>query len=589
MKAIMIMFDSLNREYLPSYGCSWTKLPNFRRLAEKTLCFDNFYGGSMPCMPTRRELQTGRYNFLHRSWGPMEPFDDSMPEILKQNGIYSHLVTDHYHYLEDGGATYHHRYSTWDVIRGQEGDLVHGQVKDPEIPEVVTVRDFNESWRQDWVNRKFQTSEEEMPQAITFAKGLDFIDRNIGEDDWFLQIETFDPHEPFYTQKVYKDLYPHEYEGPHYDWPLYGNIPDQRGALDHVKMEYAALLSMCDLYLGKVLDRMDEHDMWKDTMLIVNTDHGFLLGEKEWMGKNLPPWYNEVINIPFFLYDPRSGRQNERRSALTQTVDIAPTLLEFFGLDIPRDMTGKPLRPVAEKDEKIRDSALFGSHGGHVSVTDGRYVYMRASGISNKPLNEYTLMPTNMRSMMPLKLLRKARFGKRFSFTKGVPLMKIPAGRSLAHSFLVGNLLFDLKKDPKQLAPVDDHVLESRMSRILASAMRENDSPGEQYRRLRIGKQGLRSWAVMLQKLGRQRFEKWLRLIYRQEFSGHAFEGLLMLLSRAPRFAHTYIHWKFKRYLGGKGIKVISDDVMKSFFREMMPPRMSAYINAFYEAATRRR
>ena len=113
MKAIMVMFDSLNRHMLPPYGCDWVHAPNFQRLAERTVSFSNSYVGSMPCMPCRREFHTGRYNFLHRSWGPLEPFDDSVPEILKQNGVYTHLVSDHYHYWEEGGATYHTRYTSW--------------------------------------------------------------------------------------------------------------------------------------------------------------------------------------------------------------------------------------------------------------------------------------------------------------------------------------------------------------------------------------------------------------------------------------------------------------------------------------------
>ena len=106
MRAIMVMFDSLNRRFLEPYGCSFTETPNFRRLAEKTACFDNFYAGSLPCMPARRDLQTGRYSFLHRSWGPMEPFDNSMPQILKEHGIFTRLVSDHGHYWETGGCTY---------------------------------------------------------------------------------------------------------------------------------------------------------------------------------------------------------------------------------------------------------------------------------------------------------------------------------------------------------------------------------------------------------------------------------------------------------------------------------------------------
>ena len=128
MKAIMLMFDSLNRHMLQPYGCDSTITPNFNRLAKHAVTFDNCYVASMPCMPARREIHTGRMNFLHRSWGPLEPFDDSMPEILKENGIYSHLVTDHYHYFEDGGCTYHTRYSSYEFVRGQEGDPWKGSV-----------------------------------------------------------------------------------------------------------------------------------------------------------------------------------------------------------------------------------------------------------------------------------------------------------------------------------------------------------------------------------------------------------------------------------------------------------------------------
>lgn len=64
----------------------------------------------------------------------MEPYDDSMPEILKRNGVYSHLISDHYHYWEDGGCTYHNRYSSWENVRGQEGDPWKGCVGDKVLP-----------------------------------------------------------------------------------------------------------------------------------------------------------------------------------------------------------------------------------------------------------------------------------------------------------------------------------------------------------------------------------------------------------------------------------------------------------------------
>ena len=69
MRVIMVMFDSLNRNMLNPYGGNLAATPNFNRLAEHSVTFDNCYAGSLPCMPARRELHTGRYNFLHRSWG----------------------------------------------------------------------------------------------------------------------------------------------------------------------------------------------------------------------------------------------------------------------------------------------------------------------------------------------------------------------------------------------------------------------------------------------------------------------------------------------------------------------------------------
>jgi len=129
MKAVFVLFDSLNRRMLGCYGGQKVPTPNFDRLAARTRVYDQHYVGSLPCMPARRDMQTGRLSFLHRSWGPIEPFDNSFPEILRQNNIHSHLTTDHYHYWEDGGATYHNRYSTFEFSRGQECDPWHAIVK----------------------------------------------------------------------------------------------------------------------------------------------------------------------------------------------------------------------------------------------------------------------------------------------------------------------------------------------------------------------------------------------------------------------------------------------------------------------------
>jgi arylsulfatase A-like enzyme len=484
MKAILVLFDTLNRRMLPPYGCEWIQAPNFERLAARTVTFENAYVGSMPCMPARRELHTGRYNFLHRSWGPLEPFDDSMPEILKQKGIYTHLISDHQHYWEDGGATYHTRYNSWEIVRGQEGDPWKGHVANPNIPETLSNRGNDPLWRQDWVNRNYQQTEDAQPQAQVFANGLEFIETNHQEDNWFLQIETFDPHEPFFTQQHYKELYPHEYDGPHFDWPDYAPVNEPPEVVKHLRMEYAALLSMCDHHLGRVLDKMDELDLWDDTLLIVTTDHGFLLGEHGWWSKVRPPFYNEVAHIPLFVWDPRLKVQGERRQVLAQMIDLPATLLEYFRLELPPDMQGTPLKHAIKEDTPTHEAILFGAHGAQVNITDGRYVYMRApASEENAPLFEYTLMPLHMRSRFSVDELQDIELAETFNFTKGCRTMKIPAA-SWVSGFEHGNLLFDLVIDPGQEQPIQNPALEARLTEQMKILMAWNDAPSEQFKRM---------------------------------------------------------------------------------------------------------
>lgn len=481
MKAIMLMFDTLNRRYLPCYGNTWVQAPNFRRLAERCVVFDNAYVGSMPCMPARRELHTGRYNLLHRSWGPLEPFDDSMPVLLRQRGVHCHLVSDHQHYWEDGGATYHQRYSTWVAIRGQEGDRWKAHVGE--------VTPMNEHLRpQDRVNRQYMPTEADQPQTQTMAEALAFLDKNHGQDNWFLHVETFDPHEPFFAQAHYKALYPDDYQGPDLDWPEYRRVDESDDQVLRYRNTYAALLSMCDANLGKLLDAMDRYGLWDDTMLIVNTDHGFLLGEHDWWAKCVMPFYNEVANMPLFIWDPRSRRAGAHCAALVQTIDLAPTLLDYFGVTPPPDMQGQPLAATLADDTPVREAGLYGIFGGQVNVTDGRYVYMRGSATpQNAPLYDYTLMPTHMRDLFTIDELRGATLSPPLPFTKGVPVLRIPAvraGNPDIRPAIMDTLLFDLLADPLQEHPLQDPVVEARMCAHLVRLMLANDAPPEQFERL---------------------------------------------------------------------------------------------------------
>lgn len=415
----------------------------------------------------------------------MEPFDDAFTEMLsEQAGVHSHLVTDHYHYFEEGGQNYHPKYSTWDFLRGQEGDPWKPRLDGAfPVPETTNPQDPKRI-RQDFANRQ----QGPHSQTLTFDSGLEFIDQHHSTENWYLQIESFDPHEPFFATEEWRQQYSPDYAGPVSDWPPYGaleDMGDQADLLPQWRREYSALLSMCDHSLGRVLDAMDRHDMWKDTMLIVGTDHGFFLGEHGYVAKNVAPLWDELAHTPLFIWDPRSGVKNERRDSLAQIIDWGPTLLDLFGCESTKDMTGRSLAGAVRDNTPVRDAAIFGYTNHYLNVTDGRYVYMRANDPDyHGPLWDYTLDPANMNSCFPLEKLRTAEPVDPLSFSKGVPLMRYATEPLHEITASHGTLLYDLHNDPEQENPLIDSEVESQMTDHAKRIMAEIEAPGTQYERV---------------------------------------------------------------------------------------------------------
>jgi arylsulfatase A-like enzyme len=122
MNVVCVLLDSLNRHFLRAYGEPLAETPNLERLARQTTTFDNAFIGSMPCMPARRDLWTGVQEFLWRPWGSLEPWDEPLPRTLNAAGVFTGLVSDHYHLWEAGGENYHVDFESWEFIRGHEND-----------------------------------------------------------------------------------------------------------------------------------------------------------------------------------------------------------------------------------------------------------------------------------------------------------------------------------------------------------------------------------------------------------------------------------------------------------------------------------
>lgn len=519
MKTVFVLFDSLNRLALGAYGGTAIATPNFDRFAKKAVTFDKHYVGSLPCMPARRDMHTGRLNFMHRHWGPLEPFDDSFARTLSENGVYTHLISDHLHYFEEGGWGYANAYDSFDYIKGQEYDALKVLVAPPierykekfderhyafdKLPRTNTLTRGNSdamAWKKSRaaISRDFLKEEADFPTAKCFSAAFEFLDLNSVADDWFLQLECFDPHEPFVAPARFKEAYESGYNGKILDWPMYEEASNSPAEIAEIRGNYAALVAMCDEYFGKLLDYFDENDLWKDTSLVLTTDHGFLLSEHEWWGKNRMPYYEEISHIPLMIWHPDHASQGgARRENLTQTPDLMPTFLEIHGCAIPPSVTGASLIPLISEDAPVHDSVALGMFGGPVCVTDGLYSYFHyPEDLIGKDLNLYTLMPAHMRSHFDIAELKTIELAAPFDFTKGAPVMKIKLdpknGQLGADGHALGDCvstLYDLISDPRQEHPLDDPACVDGLIGRLIHHFAQHDAPNELYAHFGLNQQ----------------------------------------------------------------------------------------------------
>ncbi|MCR8633181.1 sulfatase [Paenibacillus radicis (ex Xue et al. 2023)] len=497
MKTIVLLLDSVNRHFLSTYGASGISTPNLDRLAERSVVFTNHWSGSLPCMPARRDMLTGRLGFLERNWGPIEPFDQTLPQMLRDNGIFSHISTDHYHYFKVGGENYCQQFDTWDFIRGQESDPWVSRVMKDEQPE----GHLGKFVPQYALNRKEFRKEEDYSSPKTIKSAIRWLDSNHDASDFLLWVEAFDPHEPFDLPESYIEEYEDDYNGPSYYWPEYGQVNVPNGALKHIRKRYAALLTMTDRWVGKLFETMDRYAMWEDTMVIFTSDHGYMLGEHNFLAKNVMPAFNEIAHIPLMIHMPGDKYAGKRVDTLTQNIDLFPTLLEQFGLDVSRcrnRLHGKSLLPLIRGEvSSIRDCALYGYFGKNVNVTDGEYTYYRASyHDDNSPISLYTAMPTTIGHYYGMDHIIEPSRIEMGPFLKWTdfPVYKIPGNnvrmKDQTQSFHVNSeyirqhLLFNIREDYSQNHPLHHEETEQRMIQLLRKALEEHDSPNEQYSRL---------------------------------------------------------------------------------------------------------
>jgi arylsulfatase A-like enzyme len=157
----------------------------------------------------------------------------------------------------------------------------------------------------------------------------------------------------------------------------------------NTQARYAAQVVLTDRWLGKFLDKMDEYNLWENTVLIFTSDHGTFNGDHGRVGKMQTHLHDATGHIPFIVAHPKFGH-GERRQQLVQLVDIYPTVLAAVERPCPPDRHGVNLLPVLESPgATTRDWALNGVFGKSVSITDGEWILHQSPKENNTPLYWY--------------------------------------------------------------------------------------------------------------------------------------------------------------------------------------------------------
>ena len=339
MNVVFIMCDTFRRDHIGAYGNDWIRTPCLDRFAEKAFVFDRCYMNSFPTVPNRWDILVGKNNFTYGGWQPLSPDEVVVPQILQAQDCCSMMIHDTPH-IAQNGFNYARGFTGWQWIRGQENDRMSTSPEEVEFPcDPDKMRNPDFIVTQYLRNVSQRRKESDWFVAKTMTAACDWLESNHDREDFLLYIDTFDPHEPFDPPQHYVDLYDPGYDGEEVIYPHYAPanyLPEDE--LAHIRALYAGKCSLVDRWIGRVLDKIEDMGMTENTAVIFTTDHGFMFGEHDLVGKDIiideffeTIWlYEECGHIPLMIRLPEQ-EEGFRNDALVTSVDLMPTLLEMFG------------------------------------------------------------------------------------------------------------------------------------------------------------------------------------------------------------------------------------------------------------------
>ena len=381
MNIILVIFDSLRKDCVGAYGSPpwWNiRTPNFDAFAKDSLMMTRAYPESLPTLPTRRAIYTGRrvYPFHNDDfrlkgdfvgapgWGPIPEEQSTLSEILHEAGYRTALIADVFHMFKPS-KNFTRGFDQWTFLRGRETDPARSG---PSLPDDVIDHWLPKHMQSGWakwflhkclMNMHGRTLEEDYFSPRVLREAATWLQQNRDADKFFLTIESFDPHEPWLVPEHYRRMYQPE-DGPEQVMSNYDStawMPPE--ILKRTRANYSGSVTLCDRWFGFFMEQLRVMGLLDDTMVIFTSDHGHSIGDNDFLGKRGYPSSPDINDVPLMIRFPGAEHAGTTSDMFVQHTDITAAILDATGVEPPDPIDGLAF---------LQD-ALAGKPGGRDHIT----------------------------------------------------------------------------------------------------------------------------------------------------------------------------------------------------------------------------
>ena len=332
--------------------------------------FTRAYPESLPTIPVRRALHTGRRAYPFRNytpvkwdivhlpgWQAMDNDEDTLAENLAQAGYQTGFVTDTLPYFAPG-FNFTRGFWQWEFVRGQQQDRWRSPYAvDP--ARLSRYCDFDTAAKGSHAlvpmylaNSAHVKSGQDTTTAQVFLSAMRFLEENKSGQPFYLLVDCFDPHEPWEAPEEYYRIYGDpNYDGRRIVHCSYGPA-DKFGytkeEVEYVEAHYCGLVTLVDTWFGKFMDKLDELGLSSNTAVMFTSDHGtnFCDNPRNVIGKPASALYPGLMHLPLLVRLPDESGAGRTCDELAYNLDLTATVYDIAGVTSPQGVDGQSVLPL---------------------------------------------------------------------------------------------------------------------------------------------------------------------------------------------------------------------------------------------------